>query len=279
MTRRSSRSTAAPPAWSCQAFTRRPTAARRRFPSCSVRRCSKRWPVAVPSSAPKWRACPKWWSTCRTASWFHQVIRGRSHRPSTLCAPTGLRPRRWVAPAASVCSSVSDGNRSSTAVWRRMRPREGRLLPILVLCLVAIAARLLVGVHITDDAYITMRYSRNLLAAGAMSYNPPDAVLGTSTPLWTWILALAGAARLPIEDGVGGPRVGRGSWFHRSHSHVAGRAERGGDRRSRDDCCVACVRHLRRFRHGNVTIRADGRRNCHHAEPWTDGRRRLRPRR
>jgi hypothetical protein len=32
-----------------------------------------------------------------------------------------------------------------------------------------------------------------------MSYNPPDAVLGTSTPLWTWALALAGAARLPIE--------------------------------------------------------------------------------
>ena len=80
-----------------------------------------------------------------------------------------------------------------------MRPRDGQLLPILVLALVAIAARLLVGVHITDDAYITMRYSRNLLAAGVMAYNPPDAVLGTSTPLWTWILASAGALRLPID--------------------------------------------------------------------------------
>ena len=80
-----------------------------------------------------------------------------------------------------------------------MRLADGRLLPIVVLSLVAIAARVVVGVHITDDAYITMRYSRNLLDAGSMSYNPPDPVLGTSTPLWTWILALAGAARLPIE--------------------------------------------------------------------------------
>ena len=70
---------------------------------------------------------------------------------------------------------------------------------MIVLCAVAVIARILVGMHITDDAYITMRYSRNLLSVGAMSYNPPDAVLGTSTPLWTWMLALAGAVRLPIE--------------------------------------------------------------------------------
>jgi arabinofuranosyltransferase len=80
-----------------------------------------------------------------------------------------------------------------------MQRRDDHLAPVVVLSLVAIAARIVVGMHITDDAYITMRYSRNLLAAGAMSYNPPDAVLGTSTPLWTWILALAGAIRLPIE--------------------------------------------------------------------------------
>jgi arabinofuranosyltransferase len=81
-----------------------------------------------------------------------------------------------------------------------MRSPEGRLPPTLILCLVAVAARMLVGAHITDDAYITMRYSRNLLTAGAMSYNPPDAVLGTSTPLWTWLLALAGAARFPMQQ-------------------------------------------------------------------------------
>ena len=70
-----------------------------------------------------------------------------------------------------------------------MRPRDGHRAPMLILCATAVAARLIVGAHITDDAYITMRYSRNLSSLGAMSYNPPDAVLGTSTPLWTWVLA------------------------------------------------------------------------------------------
>lgn len=63
----------------------------------------------------------------------------------------------------------------------------------MVVCAGALAARIVVGAHITDDAYITMRYSRNLAAAGILSYNPPDAVLGTSSPLWTVLLA-GGAA-------------------------------------------------------------------------------------
>jgi hypothetical protein len=77
-----------------------------------------------------------------------------------------------------------------------MRLPDARHLAAVILCLAAVAARTIVGPHITDDAFITMRYSRNLSASGAMSYNPPDAVLGTSTPLWTWVLAageIAGA--------------------------------------------------------------------------------------
>jgi hypothetical protein len=70
-----------------------------------------------------------------------------------------------------------------------MRLPDARLLPALVLCVTAAAARLLLGPQIVDDAFITMRYSRNLVTSGAMSYNPPDAVLGTSTPLWTLVLA------------------------------------------------------------------------------------------
>jgi hypothetical protein len=62
-------------------------------------------------------------------------------------------------------------------------------MPLAVLCASAIVARMLVGAHIVDDAYITMRYSRNIATLGAMSYNPPDAVLGTSSPLWTFLLA------------------------------------------------------------------------------------------
>ena len=78
-----------------------------------------------------------------------------------------------------------------------MRRPDARHLAPMLLCATAAAARLMVGPHIVDDAYITMRYSRNLSSMGALSYNPPDAVLGTSSPLWTWILAAgaeAGAA-------------------------------------------------------------------------------------
>lgn len=86
-----------------------------------------------------------------------------------------------------------------------MRPRDGRyglastLTTPALLCVAAVTARVIVGAHITDDAYITMRYSRNLSASGAMSYNPPDAVLGTSTPLWTWILAAGDAVGIAPE--------------------------------------------------------------------------------
>ena len=76
---------------------------------------------------------------------------------------------------------------------------DQRHAAIVALSAAAIAARLIVGAHIIDDAYITMRYSRNLSASGAMSYNPPDAVLGTSTPLWTWILAAGDAAGIAPE--------------------------------------------------------------------------------
>jgi len=41
-----------------------------------------------------------------------------------------------------------------------------------------------------DDAYITYRYARNLSQGLGFSYNPPQLVLGTTTPLYTLILAL-----------------------------------------------------------------------------------------
>ena len=80
-----------------------------------------------------------------------------------------------------------------------MRPPERRIGLLVVLCAGALAARIVVGAHITDDAYITMRYSRNLSAAGILSYNPPDAVLGTSSPLWTVVLAGGAVAGVAPE--------------------------------------------------------------------------------
>lgn len=80
-----------------------------------------------------------------------------------------------------------------------MRLRDQRTIPLIVLCAGALSARIFVGAHITDDAYITMRYSRNINASRVMSYNPPDAVLGTSTPLWTLVLASGGALGVTPE--------------------------------------------------------------------------------
>jgi hypothetical protein len=77
-----------------------------------------------------------------------------------------------------------------------MRRLDVRHVPTVVLCVTAAAVRVVVGPYIADDAFITMRYSRNLAAGDGMSYNPPDAVLGTSTPLWTWVLAAGEAARV-----------------------------------------------------------------------------------
>ncbi|HZB24774.1 MAG TPA: hypothetical protein VE379_01490 [Vicinamibacterales bacterium] len=75
-----------------------------------------------------------------------------------------------------------------------------RVWLVALLWTVAIAARVVVGPHVVDDAYITMRYSRNLVATGALSYNPPDAVLGTSTPLWTAMLAATAAGGATPEQ-------------------------------------------------------------------------------
>jgi len=52
-----------------------------------------------------------------------------------------------------------------------------RLSAVLMLWAVALAARFIVGSHIVDDAYITMRYSRHLAALHLISYNPPTPCL------------------------------------------------------------------------------------------------------
>jgi hypothetical protein len=43
---------------------------------------------------------------------------------------------------------------------------------------------------ITDDAFITYRYSRNLINGLGLVYNPGERVLGTTTPLYTFVIAL-----------------------------------------------------------------------------------------
>ncbi len=60
--------------------------------------------------------------------------------------------------------------------------------------LLAVAGRWFLGPHVQDDAYITFRFARNLAAGLGFTFNPPDRVLGTSTPLFTAIMALPALA-------------------------------------------------------------------------------------
>jgi hypothetical protein len=77
---------------------------------------------------------------------------------------------------------------------------QWRRLP-LFLFLIAVAARLVPGPRTIDDSYITYRYARNLLGGQGFVYNPGERVLGTTTPLYTSLMALAA---LP-SGGVGAP--------------------------------------------------------------------------
>lgn len=53
------------------------------------------------------------------------------------------------------------------------------------------AAAVALGFRPFDDTYITLRYARNLAAGEGFVYNLGERVLGTTTPLWSWMLALA----------------------------------------------------------------------------------------
>ncbi|PKO16264.1 MAG: hypothetical protein CVU39_07820 [Chloroflexi bacterium HGW-Chloroflexi-10] len=64
----------------------------------------------------------------------------------------------------------------------------------ILIFLLAITARLLPGARTIDDSFITFRYARNLLSSAGFAYNPGEAVMGTTTPLYTLLMAALGAA-------------------------------------------------------------------------------------
>ena len=63
-----------------------------------------------------------------------------------------------------------------------------RWLPWAIFAL-AVVARLLPGPRTIDDSFITYRYARNLLQGSGFTYNPGERVLGTTTPLYTLLMA------------------------------------------------------------------------------------------
>lgn len=57
------------------------------------------------------------------------------------------------------------------------------------LALLAFAVRTIPGPRTIDDAFITFRYVRNILAGVGFVYNAGERVMGTTTPLYTLVLA------------------------------------------------------------------------------------------
>lgn len=72
------------------------------------------------------------------------------------------------------------------------RTRSDTILLSLIV-LVALVVRLLPAPRTIDDAFITFRYSRNIVAGEGFVYNPGVHTLGTTTPLYTLVMAGIGA--------------------------------------------------------------------------------------
>jgi hypothetical protein len=71
------------------------------------------------------------------------------------------------------------------------KTRRTRLEWLLIagLVILALTARLVPGERTVDDAYITFRYARNIVEGTGFVYNPGERVLGTTTPLYTLLMA------------------------------------------------------------------------------------------
>ncbi len=83
-------------------------------------------------------------------------------------------------------------NRSSALLW----------IGVLAVMAAAWAARIVPGPRTIDDAFITFRYSRNIVEGLGFVYNPGVHTLGTTTPLFTLLMAaisaIAGGQDYPV---------------------------------------------------------------------------------
>ena len=79
--------------------------------------------------------------------------------------------------------------------------RRDALVIILVTALVRLVFHFATG-FTADDAFITFRYAENLAAGMGFVYNAGERVLGTSTPLFTLILAFLNLFSIPVPVGA-----------------------------------------------------------------------------
>ena len=68
-------------------------------------------------------------------------------------------------------------------------PRLRLIRLVIALGILAVGGFLLRG-YITDDTFIHLRYARNLLEHGEVSFNPGEPTYGATSPLWIFGLAL-----------------------------------------------------------------------------------------
>jgi len=81
----------------------------------------------------------------------------------------------------------------------REHSRGSRLCILLSLAVLAFVVTAISPPQVTDDAYITYRYVRNIVTGQGFVYNTGERVLGTTTPLYTLLLAAVTYA-LPRGD-------------------------------------------------------------------------------
>jgi len=75
------------------------------------------------------------------------------------------------------------------------KPVSATILPTLLplgIFLLAVVLRLIPGPRTIDDSFITYRYAHNLLNGEGFVFNPGERVLGTTTPLYTFLMVMAG---------------------------------------------------------------------------------------
>ena len=79
-----------------------------------------------------------------------------------------------------------------------MRIAEPRILLIFALAVASRLAFYLITQFTADDAFITFRYAENIANGVGFVYNQGERLLGTTTPLFTLILAFLALFQIPI---------------------------------------------------------------------------------
>lgn len=130
-----------------------------------------------------WRVFTRPLTSCCCGSWWHwsgaastPFVSSRQRKDDT----RGIVDLRKSAPAS----------RPPFWAWQT---RD--VLILLALLAMTVALALSMGTQLVDDAYITLRYARNLSQGVGFVYNSGEQVLGTTSPLYTLLLATLACLR------------------------------------------------------------------------------------